>query len=418
MKLLINLCAHDGIVSHYAGVGTIVKRYIEAFQYILNTKRIDYDFYLYTPEYNEDSFGYSESTYKMHKNLKIFQVPNGTCGELAYGTPNNWKILSYNTASIINKINIDEYDIAITIANDTPYADMLRMLNKNKKHIKIWIPHSTGKIHLIDSSIKNSEEFLNDRLKWEENAVNFINNNENCYLGVTGRYIGKHLVDEYNLNEEKQVDIINGEILSHPTEYFEDDLTIELFNKIKNYDEIILSFGRAEKYKNLDATMEIGKRIGMQSVVLAQGYYKGQPLVEELKGKAIENNAIIFVNPPFYLAQYIVKNFNKNMILLIPSKKEIVGLIINEIRKLNKDNVLIVANDIGGMHEQINDGIDGVLVDLNNLDVASEKIKMYFNNKTMKKMNEMSQKRLQEEYDFEKICEKFIFKFLRENKVI
>ena len=31
----------------------------------------------------------------------------------------------------------------------------------------------------------------------------------------------------------------------------------------------------------------------------------------------------------------------------------------------------------------------------------------------MKKMNEMSQKRLQEEYDFEKICEEFIFKFLR-----
>lgn len=104
--------------------------------------------------------------------------------------------------------------------------------------------------------------------------------------------------------------------------------------------------------------MEIAKRIGIQSVVLAQGYYKGQPLVEELKDKALESNAIIFVDAPFYLAQYIVKNFNKNMILLIPSKKEIVGLIINEIRKLNKDNVLIVANDIGGMHEQINDGID------------------------------------------------------------
>lgn len=66
-----------------------------------------------------------------------------------------------------------------------------------------------------------------------------------------------------------------------------------------------------------------------------------------------------------------------------------------------------------GIHEQINDGIDGVLVDLNNLDDASKKIKKYFNNQKMKKMNEMSQKRLQEEYDFEKICEEFIFKFLR-----
>lgn len=413
MKLLINLCAHDGIVSHYAGVGTIVKRYIEAFQHILNNKSVDYDFYLYTPEYNNDSFGYSGATCKMHENLKIFQIPNGTGGELAYGTPDNWKILSYNTASIINELDMDKYDVIITIANDTPYADMLRMLNKNKKHIKVWIPHSTGKIHLVDSSIKNSEMILNERLKWEENAIDYINNTENCYLGITGRYIGQHLVDEYNLDKEKQVDIINGEILSRPTKYFEDDLTIELFNKIKNYDEIILSFGRAEKYKNLDATMEIGKRMGIQSVVIAQGYYKGQPLVEELKMKAIENNAIIFVDAPFYLAQYIVKNFNKNMILLIPSKKEIVGLIINEIRKLNKDNVLIVANDIGGMHEQINDGVDGILVNLNNLDYASKKIKKYFNIQKMKKMNEMSQKRLKDEYDFEKICEEFILKFLR-----
>ena len=28
MKLLINLCAHDGIISHYAGVGMIVRIYI------------------------------------------------------------------------------------------------------------------------------------------------------------------------------------------------------------------------------------------------------------------------------------------------------------------------------------------------------------------------------------------------------
>lgn len=62
--------------------------------------------------------------------------------------------------------------------------------------------------------------------------------------------------------------------------------------------------------------------------------------------------------------------------------------------------------------------LTGVLVDLNDLDDASEKIKMYFNNKKIKKMNEMSQKRLQEEYDFEKICEKFIFKFLRESKLL
>ena len=72
MKLLINLCAHDGIVSHYAGVGTIVKRYIEVFDIILKEKNIDYEFNLFTPEYNHDSFGYSEHTKLNHSKMENF----------------------------------------------------------------------------------------------------------------------------------------------------------------------------------------------------------------------------------------------------------------------------------------------------------------------------------------------------------
>ena len=42
MKLLVNLCAHDGIISHYAGVGTIVRRYVEVIRKILSEKNINY----------------------------------------------------------------------------------------------------------------------------------------------------------------------------------------------------------------------------------------------------------------------------------------------------------------------------------------------------------------------------------------
>ncbi len=80
------------------------------------------------------------------------------------------------------------------------------------------------------------------------------------------------------------------------------------------------------------------------------------------------------------------------MILLIPSEREVFGLIINEMRRFNKDNVLMVANDRGGLHEQINDGIDGVLVDLNDIDSSANKIRKYFDEETIKKMNFESQK--------------------------
>lgn len=411
MKLLINLCAHDGIVSHYAGVGTIVKRYIEVFDIILKEKNIDYEFNLFTPEYNHDSFGYSEHTKLNHSKMekvKIFQVSNGTNGTLGYGTPDNWKTLSKNVSKIINKVDFNLYDIVLTIANDTPYGGMLEMLNESDNHIKVWIPHSTGKIHLVDSSIENSDLVLQDRLKWEQSTIDFINNNKNSYLGSTGKYIEKHLIEEYGLNKDKSVLIINGEVLSKPTIYEETKEMNDLFNQIKDYDNIILSFGRAEPYKNLDATMYLGEKLKIKPVVIAQGYFEGQPLIKELKKKANETNSKIFVDAPFYLAQYIVNHFNNNMILLIPSKKEIVGLIINEIRKMNKENVLIVANDIGGMHEQINDGVDGVLVDLTNIEESAIKIKKYFNDYDIKRINKNAQKRLNLQYDFEKICNKFL----------
>lgn len=411
MKLLINLCAHDGIVSHYAGVGTIVKRYIEVFDIILKEKNIDYEFNLFTPEYNHDSFGYSEHTKLNHSKMekvKIFQVSNGTNGTLGYGTPDNWKTLSKNVSKIINKVDFNLYDIVLTIANDTPYGGMLEMLNESDNHIKVWIPHSTGKIHLVDSSIENSDLVLQDRLKWEQSTIDFINNNKNSYLGSTGKYIEKHLIEEYGLNKDKSVLIINGEVLSKPTIYEETKEMNDLFNQIKDYDNIILSFGRAEPYKNLDATMYLGEKLKIKPVVIAQGYFEGQPLIKELKKKANETDSKIFVDAPFYLAQYIVNHFNNNMILLIPSKKEIVGLIINEIRKMNKENVLIVANDIGGMHEQINDGVDGVLVDLTNIEESAIKIKKYFNDYDIKRINKNAQKRLNLQYDFEKICNKFL----------
>ena len=154
MKLLINICAHDGIVSHYTGVGTIVKRYIEAFSNVLAKTKIEYTMNLFTPEYWKTSFGYSETTEKIHISMektKIFMISNGTNGKANYGTVKEWKELSQNTAQSINSL-IDEsdYDFIITIANDTPYAGLLELLNDSENHKKVWIPHSTVKIHRVD----------------------------------------------------------------------------------------------------------------------------------------------------------------------------------------------------------------------------------------------------------------------------
>lgn len=282
-----------------------------------------------------------------------------------------------------------------------------------KQKDKIWIPHSTGKIHKVDSAIKNSEKMLNSRIEWEYNAINYINTDNNSYLAGTSKYISRHLIEEYNLNKNKLISFINGEFLSQNTFYEENEEMKELFKEIENEQNIIFSFGRAEEYKNLDTCMYLGNKLNIRPVVIAQPYFDGQPIIEKYKYIAKQTNTKLFVNVPFDFPFYILNHFKNNMIMLIPSKKEIFGLIINQVRRLNRNNILIVANDIGGLHEQINDCNDGILVDLDNIDESANKIQKYFNNEYLTKFNKKSQQKLNDSYNFEKICFHFLEFFIK-----
>ena len=412
MKLLINLCAHDGIISHYTGVGTIVDRYIQTFNYILSKMPdIEYKLNLITPEYNKDSLGFSNIYYENHrkiKNSEIIHISNGSNGRINYGTITNWKNLCKNAKKYIDSINLNNYDLVLTLCNDTPFACLNNILKDTSNHYKIWIPHSTGKIHKVDSALKDSEKMLGLRIKWEYNAINYINANNNSYLAGTSQYISRHLIEEYNLDENKLLPFINGELLSQNTFYEENKEMENFFTEIENEKNIIFSFGRAEKYKNLDACMHLGHKLNIKPVVIAQPYFDGQPIIKYYRGIAEQTNSKLFVNVPFDFPFYILNHFKNNMIMLIPSKKEIFGLIINQVRRLNKNNILIVANDIGGLHEQITDINDGLLVNLDNIDESANKIREYFNKKSLIEFNKNSQEKLKNYYDFEKICFHFL----------
>ena len=417
MKLLINLCAHDGIISHYTGVGTIVDRYIRTFDYLLNKMTdVEYKLNLITPEYNKDSFGYSNIYDKNHrqiKNSQIIQISNGSKGKVNYGTINNWKNLCKNTKEYIDSIDFNDYDLVLTICNDTPFACLNNILKDGLNHYKIWIPHSTGKIHKVDSAIKDSKKMLGLRIEWEYNAINYINIDNNSYLAGTSQYISRHLIEEYNLDKNKLIPFINGELLSQNTFYEETEEMGKIFRKIEDEENIIFSFGRAEEYKNLDSCMYLGHKLNIKPVVIAQPYFEGQPIIEEYNRIAEQTNTQLFVNVPFDFPFYILNHFKNNMIMLIPSKKEIFGLIINQVRRLNKNNILIVANDTGGLHEQINDCKDGLLVDLNNIDESANKIRKYFNQEHLIMFNEKSQQKLNDSYNFEKICFHFLEFFIK-----
>lgn len=413
MKLLVNLCAHDGIISHYAGVGTIVRRYVEVIRKILSEKNINYHLNLFTLEFNEKSMGYNKELWDYHSSLdntSLYILSNGTDGETSFGNIENWLLASKNVANEINKINFSDYDCVLNLCNDTPFAYLVTLIKNEKNSITAWIPHSTGKIYDEDMSLSDEKLTINERVKMEQDVIDYINNHNNTYAISTGIYIRNHLINSYGLINN--IDLINGELLFRNNLYTENNRIYEIFKEVNNYDSIILSLGRAERYKNLDKTMLLGSKLGIKPIVITQQYFEEQPIVKEYKKLAEKTSSLLYVDEPFFLPQYIVKRYNKPMILLIPSEREIFGLIINEIRRFNKDNVLIVANDRGGLHEQISDGIDGVLVDLNDIDISADKIRKYFDEGTIKRMNFESQKKLNNNYNLEKNFNLFFKKVL------
>ena len=415
MKLLINLCAHDGIISHYAGVGTIVRRYVEVIRKILSEKNIDYHLNLFTLEFNEKSMGYNKELWDYHASLDnttLYILSNGTNGETSFGNIENWLISSKNVANEINRINFSDYDYVLNLCNDTPFAYLVTLIKNEKNSITAWIPHSTGKIYNEDMSLSDEKLTINERVKMEQYVIDYINNHNNTYAISTGIYIRNHLIDSYKLINN--IDLINGELLFRNNLYAENNRVYEIFKEVNNYDSIILSLGRAERHKNLDKTMLLGNNLGIKPIVITQQYFEEQPIIKEYEELAKKTNSLLFVDEPFFLPQYIVKNYNKPMILLVPSEREIFGLVINEMRRFNKDNVLI-ANDRGGLHEQISDGIDGVLVDLNDIDSSANKIRKYFDKETLRKMNIESQKNLKDNYDLEKNFDVFLKKVLGDN---
>lgn len=417
MKLLVNLCAQDGIVSHNSGVGTMLKRYIKTLCKIFEDNSIEYFINLFTPEYLSNGFGYSKETHNENKtldNVNIFQIPNGSNGAKFFGTLYNWNTLCNNTKKIIDRENFNEYDFVITIANDTPFAGLMYMCDEKSNHIKVWIPHSTAKIHQ-DILVQNNDPNVRPRIDWENKAITSINANKNCYVGVVGKFIKQHLISEYLVDKTKIVDLYNGELLFEDTVYNIDKKTIKLFDNIQQDQDIVMSFGRPEPYKNLDATMRLAHKLNMQCIIITQEYFKNMPYVNYLKQLAKETNSLLFINAPFHFPQYILNNYTKRIILVVPSKKEIAGLVLNEVRKLNKKNILLVVNNIDGLKEQVNDVVDGILINLEDIDESAKKVKDNFNDKKITEINKNSLYRLNKDYNFETNMKGFLHTLLKIN---
>jgi len=199
IKININIIAHDGVTSLYTGVGRMVLDSIS----VLTRKNIlpfKYTVNAITGKYSKECLGYSEKIKQLStKSIQstggdIYECINTSSGNVSYGTPNHWNASSISAATII-KIISSKKTVNINLCFDTPFASVPKHFQQyqDTNNIFVWIPHSTGKLHKIDSAINSSESYSDVRLKWEQDCIDYVNMSNNSYVGYIGEFMKKHL---------------------------------------------------------------------------------------------------------------------------------------------------------------------------------------------------------------------------------
>lgn len=396
-KKIVNLLAHDGITSCYSGVGTIARSYIK----VLTELSSEYSFTLnlFSPAYNTDAFGYNARVRDENNKLvkrsggKIYYLNNGSSGSLNYGYVNNWKLLCQSAQEIITKLSVDKpiYNIAF----DTPFAGLSPFINQamsNSNFKTLWLPHSTVKIHKIDSAITQPKEYERIRRQWEMEAIKIANRNKQFFIGLIGNYMANHLVHDYGLNPKKGIAFTNGVLIGNKQTKPNPSILEKI--GLNSSDKFILSFGRAEYYKNFDFTIRLGGLLiqdGYKAVLIASPYSPLDPILEHYRGLIKRHNkqCILLDDSPFELS-HILMCLPQCRAIIVPSTAEPFGLIPEEARLLNNPKLLTVVSNVGGLTEQINDGYDGIYININNLEESYQKILAYLKNEAMVKMLAMN----------------------------
>jgi len=407
--------AHDGITSHYAGIGTYTKSYLDNLPQIINlleNNGLLVDLYLVTPKYKKGFYGYNDSLKKSSLKLvkrytgRLIEVDNGMKGLDSYGGIENWNMCSENASVCISKY-LSSHDRNIIIAVDTPFLKVGELLNKSnsvRNYNVVLSPQSTEKIH-------NSNILC--RYEWEKRAFVNANNSNNIFVSYSSLYIKNHLLTEYGVFSEKMVPSMSGLSLgsSRYKKYSQKYIAEQLDKYGIPLDRpLIFTLGRLEPYKGFLETIKLFKQIDAKFkpylVMLGFSYTKDNPMISKLK--EIKNKEKIdgkFIFQLDLILPTLIWQWKNTKISAHISQFEPFGLAPVEARLLAKNHgPVVVVSDRGGLPEQIINGKDGFIAKYDSTDSYSDVVNKIFSlsPEELRNMRTEAYKRVIEKYDSKK----------------
>jgi len=386
-KIAIVLVTYDGIVNNYCGVGTSCQNFINSFsgvrEYFRN-KQIDLSLHLVTPALLKDSLGYSSVLKKESEQIaikfggRLHFIINGSNGMIPYGQLENWKIASVAAASKSLEI-AGEYDETIVFCLDTPFAHTPYYIDLQKEAYGVKI--TSVLVFESDVLIHERENPSIDRLAWEASALKQSVYSPSIYIADVGLFITNHLIKNYGLPFFKFIPLGLG--LNPESERYKYFSEAQVATFLQGYQiplekKIIFSVARAVDYKGFDLLIEAVARIHHDAhlVFIASPYKTEDSCVAKLKNLVAQTG--ISCTPiytcDFELPRYICQW--KNTILVAQlARYEPFGLVPEEVRIWAKNQgPVVLTSNCDGFVEQIDDGKDGFLVDISNIESIAQKI--------------------------------------------
>lgn len=362
----------DGISTLNCGVGTIASHFVTAFTEIAaiverQGNRLELSIITLEPQpeavgIRNDLRAHSISTCSSFNGNAYF-IENLIEPWDDYFNFEIWERYNEKAIEIIREIADSTNLKVIVIANDTIFAKT-RLIANNI--INIWIPHSLSTIH-EQSYVDNKM-----RWKWENEAIEEIKANKNCYVGYISLFVKSILKSSFKLNEQKLIPFLNGfhrQSLERNL-YSQHQINIELQRRGIPIDKnLVFAFGRADEYKGLEIALRsmipITEKHNFHGVLIASAFSKEQfvsDIQQKLKDILNQNpsNISLFLGYEFDLPKFILQHSKTHFLLNLPTK-DFCPLAPFEAELLGHNNLSIINSDINCFQSVIKHKFDGFL---------------------------------------------------------
>jgi len=213
------IASHDGILTHYTGVGTVVRNWI----HLLNNHRSflppNCRIHLATIAITPASSDYSTECKSEALELTtatggaLIQLSNGVLTNdsdamWGNGDPKHWKMACEELASAIERLVESSADPVVVLCHDADflYFQKAKEQLRNMSVHTIFFPHSTGINHgrILGTLIENS------RITYERDCFNAIARDPTSMLSATGEWFEMHLAEAYDAKPRLGARLPNG----------------------------------------------------------------------------------------------------------------------------------------------------------------------------------------------------------------